>query len=206
MRFWNDDLVEIIASDIGKQLGFHCIPQYLGRINGRNCSYSEYWKDVKFVFFRKLDKLQLFEEYENAGDRVKYALDLIWQKTGLDYKEYFYQMTLLDMIVANEDRHLSNFGVLWDGREYKKAPLFDFGLGLFETGTEYRGRSLADARKLIVQKPFGSWLCALDYLHQIYEPAPFSDVIRIDDIIPNQLAGEYLNCIFTELGIAYENN
>lgn len=42
LRHWNDDLVEVIASSIGNQLGINCVEQWLGNISGQDCSFLCY--------------------------------------------------------------------------------------------------------------------------------------------------------------------
>ncbi|MCM1180365.1 MAG: hypothetical protein NC347_08930 [Clostridium sp.] len=40
LRYWNDDLVEVIASSIGKQLHINCMEQWLGNISGQDVYYK----------------------------------------------------------------------------------------------------------------------------------------------------------------------
>lgn len=206
MRFWNDDLVEVIASDVANRFGFNAIKQQLGTIDGRNCSFSECWTDVKFLPFAKFDREAQIKEFNTPADRIKFALDLIYKKTGLDYKEYFTQMTIIDRLVANEDRHLNNFGVFWNGKEYKQAPLFDFGLGMFETGTEYFGKSIEEAGKLVKQQPFGNWEESLEYLSGLVNIELNDFKVSNKYVFPNKLGREYFEKIMQQLGVQYENS
>ena len=63
-------------------------------------------------------------------------------------------MSILDFLVGNEDRHLNNFGVLFNGKDYKLAPLFDFGLGLFEHDRRYESEPFRECLQLMESKPF----------------------------------------------------
>lgn len=39
------------------------------------------------------------------------------------------------MIILNEDRHLNNLALIFDGNSFKPSPIFDNGLSLF-TGNQ----------------------------------------------------------------------
>lgn len=206
MRFWNDDLVEVIASDVADRFDFNVIKQQLGAIDGRNCSFSECWKDVKFIPFAKFDREERIKEFDTPADRIKFALDLIYEKTGLDYKEYFMQMTIIDYLVANEDRHLNNFGVFWDGKNYSTASLFDFGLGMFETGTEYFGKTIEAAEKIVKKQPFGDWEESLEYLSSLVNINLAAYRVSNAYVFPNELGKKHFDTVLRRLGVQYENS
>lgn len=72
------------------------------------------------------------------------------------------------------------------------APLFDFGLGLFEHDIDYHGRRLEECISRMSKKPFGGG-------KPIIKHFDFSDiidqvnVIKVKrDLLPNPLALEYL--------------
>lgn len=201
LRFWNDDLVEVISSIIGRQLGINCLEQFLGRISGRDCSYSAYWGEKRFIPFGKLKGANEIYEYSDVIDRIKFTIDLLNSNTHLDLTDYLGKMTLLDFIVGNEDRHLFNFGVLYDGSGYEVAPLFDFGLGLFEHDVYYKGLSIEQCIQKMSKKPFHDWNQALNYFAEITE-LPKKTTIQIPEkLLPNSLAEPYLRYSLKTLGM-----
>ena len=205
LRYWNDDMVEYIASSIGEQLKFNVVHQELGCINGRDCCYSPYWGDFKFIPFARLDKGERIQEYSTSLDRLKYALEIISEKTGLSAERYFFELLTLDFIIGNEDRHLSNFGVIFDGKNYCLSPCFDFGLGLFEHDNLYRSLTLEQALPKMSHKPFGYQLELIRYLESITSSASaLLPEITIDTaLMPNRLAFPYLKRALDELEVKY---
>ena len=196
LRYWNDDLVEKIASIIAGQLNINHLEQHLGNISGVDCSYTDFWGDVKFIAFGKLKGSDNIWEYKDAIDRIKFSIDLMFQYSGIDCTGYLADMTLLDYIVGNEDRHLYNFGLLYDGIKYYIAPLFDCGLGLFEHDIDYIGRNLKDWSK----KPFGSWHDALNYFDSVHGYSSLKNITVPYNLIPSKLAKEYLQLSLKNLG------
>lgn len=111
------------------------------QINGKNGCRSENFlaDDESFITIQRLydyafggklaDKIYA---YTDVKDRIDYVLDFIYQRTGLDYKEYIQKMLSFDMLILNPDRHFHNFGVvLCSDGSYKEAPIFDNGAALF---------------------------------------------------------------------------
>lgn len=203
-RYWNDDIVEVIAAGIGKQLGIFCLEQHLGRMGNFDCSYSKNWGEKKFIPFTRLDPQSKIREYLTTEDKIQYALDTIYEKTHLDYKEYFMEMCTLDWIIGNEDRHENNFGVWYNGNTYEKAILFDFGLGLFEHDICYKGLALAEAKKKMQMLPFGHWSKAIEYLSKLTAVPTGSVVVKY--LMPNELARDYIVEVLGHLGIEVIDN
>jgi len=198
-RFWNDDVVEVLASGIGEQFGFNCVRQRLGRLGGMDCVFSEFFTE-KFVPFAKFDRAGDLTDF-NGLDRLKFSIDLLWEKSGVDCGRYFYEMLLLDHLVCNEDRHTNNFGMFFDGEKYGIAKLFDFGLGLFEHDSIYLGMQLSDALAKISKKPFGERLPLIKWLECSYgfhRPESL-DISRM--VFPSSLAREYFNSALKSLEV-----
>ena len=42
-------------------------------------------------------------------DRIRYVVDLVFDRTGLDRLEYLSQILTLDMLILNTDRHINKF-------------------------------------------------------------------------------------------------
>lgn len=201
LRYWNDDLVEVMASGIGKQLGINCVEQQLGNISGRDCSFSRYWGNKKFIPFGRFKYYEEIQEYTDVVDKIKYAIELLFNNTQLDLTQYLANMTVMDFLIGNEDRHFFNFGVLYNGKDYEAAPLFDFGLGLFEHDVFYKSLSLEQCISKMSKKPFHSWDIALNYFSTVAY-LPNAITVRIPRrLLPNSLAEPYLYYSFKQLGI-----
>lgn len=201
-RKWNDDLVEVAASNLGTQFGFYCLQQYLGVIDGLDCSYSKVFNG-KFIAYKRIDPDAGLYDYRDGVDQLKFAINCIKRKTDVDCSRYFYQMLLLDYLVCNEDRHLYNFGVLQTVNGNTVAPLFDFGLGLFEHDNVYNGKDLLSAEKAASKKPFGKRLPLIEWLEKEYG---FDRPVSVDlngFIFPSKLAEEWLHYALNMLGIKY---
>ena len=81
-----------------------------------------------------------------------------------------------------------NFGVLYDGIGYEIAPLFDFGLGLFEHDVFYKELPLEQCIQKMTKKPFHDWNQALNYFAGI-TVLPEKNTIQIPKkLLPNSLA------------------
>lgn len=220
-RLWHDDFVEVIASQYTHQCNFSgdvpVVRQGLCRLGNEECSYSEAfdvdnWSFTSFS--RYLDKE--FDTLSRLSTRIsdKYTWfctlrDFYNSALEEDATEYLVAMMLLDLVVANEDRHLSNFGYLScsETLQMVPCPLFDFGLGLFEHSTlYYEGTPLDRAVKKIRIKPWSmKVLQVLDLLNEHFS----SDVSAMLPVsvdlskyhFPSVLAKNYFQWINERLGV-----
>ena len=117
---------EYMASHISKKVSQHNVVEYnLQRYKGKICSVCELFtnENVGFVPVYKVTKT---DNITNLGD----VLDLC---TDLGFEQECREMILIDSIVFNQDRHLGNFGFLFDTDTFEItgfAPLFDFNLSM----------------------------------------------------------------------------
>ena len=147
-REWRDDLVEVSASRYAGMCtlpsGLKVVSQGLCCVDGRPASYSESFdRDGSvFVSYLRAVRRSFGEDHrEPTGSPAMRMYNVIGNCSsvlGCDAAQYIVAMSLLDLIFVNEDRHLHNFGFLRevDG-SIQFAPLFDFGLGMFECGAGY---------------------------------------------------------------------
>lgn len=186
---WKDYMVERVAS----QYAALCtLPSYitvvkqgLCHVDGKLASYSEAFDndDSYFVSF-----LREFPEFEHIGfpkrasylERFQTLVGRYTEAAGVYATSYLPIMSLLDIIVGNEDRHLNNFGYLMTSDGLVPAPLFDFGLGLFEHDLMYNELYFPKAIKRVRPKPVG-WNVdqAIDCLKECYPECL--------DILPKQI-------------------
>lgn len=203
-RYWNDDLVEVIASTIATQLHFDCVEQKLATIDHKDCSASRIFTE-KFYSYAKIDRCSDFEEYFGT-DRVKFVIDNIYNFCKVDTTQYLAEICVLDFLIGNEDRHENNFGVFWDGLYFKKAKIFDNGLGLFEHDTLYFGKTLEESIPLMSKRFFGDLRKSSDYFASRVQ---FPSKIDLCGLwIPSKLALDYLkaSCSYYGMEVLYNED
>ena len=164
--YWRDDLVEIISFTLAKQMGLAdvvlkqdgCVIVDAGKRTFGVFSRNFCSDNFQFVSIRRL--LTLYKEEFPLSvphyEKYEFLLSFLNKITGLDFTLYLQAMVILDYLVGNEDRHLNNFGVLTDGVTVKMAPLFDFGLGLFEHDKKYQNLPFRKCLELMECKPFSA--------------------------------------------------
>ncbi len=164
-------------------------------VDGRLACCSTLNSD-KLITFDKLDKKKLVYEYAGI-DRLKYVVSTIEYHTGCAPVQFLADMTLVDFIIGNEDRHFRNFGITSDRKLY---PLFDFGLGLFEHDYIYDELSLEQAIPKMNKQPFHDWNLVLNYFASC-------GCLRTGKIdltgyaIPSNLGRQYLKYSCRKVGI-----
>jgi hypothetical protein len=173
-RYWykednrgNEGLAEYLASRL---LAFSSLNpnEYViyeqGTINGKNgcrsknflhsCEelitlyrlyYTEYGKDLSTVI----------SQMENMEERIEYVLDFVMKSTKLNLEKYFSKVFTLDMIVLNEDRHLNNLAVIFDGNKFREAPIFDQGISLLTANQSVNWHfSIEENTRRVIARPF----------------------------------------------------
>lgn len=145
---------EVIAGKLHERLGWKNYVSYeIGtiHISGREypCSLSPMFTSVDTEF---VSAYQIVAAYKVPNDVSLYEA-LIRQAVslGADEKEvraFLEYMILTDFILTNTDRHLNNFGFIYDPRQHRlsgMAPLFDTGNSLFyDYDVIPHGRNLLD--------------------------------------------------------------
>lgn len=169
-KFWRDDLVECVAAQLGKQF---CLTDKRAQILeqspckidlGYNTIYGVYSKnfctqgEVFVPFSRILSAKKIQFPYSGSIEtKWIFALDTLNNLTKSDCSDYLLVMSLLDFLVGNEDRHLSNFGIIYCDGKFRISPLFDFGLGLFEHDRKYENLPLKQCISKMECKPFARY-------------------------------------------------
>lgn len=217
-QFWKDYLVEIIAADIGDQLGFHVVPQGLAVIQladdreHMGCwSFDFLPENYSFLsFYHLLKAHDLVRDYDKMTKQqpplvqFQATVGLLRDITGLDFTGYLTEMVVLDFLVGNEDRHINNFGVLWcaETDEYAVAPLFDQGLGLFEHDPVYSRLTLTEAIRKMRGQPFNRNLQKVVDAVDLTILSLQGKTIDVSALtFPNSLALPYLKFTAAHLGI-----
>ena len=208
-----DWAVEIIASDIAKQLGIpcvqqkHCIFAYGGRkfdaVFSANFELDGY-TFLSFEFMLEERHLSTKEDFffkMNAIEKLKWCATKLSEIGNLSYQDterYMLNLAVLDCLVGNVDRHTRNFGLFYNTftGQYEIPLIFDNGMGLFEHDY-YRDnyRNYEEAMNNVYVSPYGEdpfeLLLMLNKEFHIKEAYPGVKGIRYLDNLNTPFALEY---------------
>ncbi|RKI43147.1 hypothetical protein D7V86_01380 [bacterium D16-51] len=213
-RYWKDYLVEIISSEIGKQLPFKCakvLQQQLCKIvDLAGTHYGVYSYDfapgLSYVSFKRIidARNSYFDVRADIATKWDFVLESVHNFCELDYTDYLITMTLLDYLIGNEDRHINNFGVLQGDAGFLIPPLFDFGLGMFEHDLKYEHVPFRECLQMMYSKPFhADNQKVVDFIAKRYNLddylPKYLDLTGVE--IPSPKAGSYLRNRCMKLGI-----
>lgn len=207
-KFWRDDLVECAAAQLGKQFCLadkrvQILEQSSCKIDlGYNTIYGVCSKNFcnpgeVFVPFSRIlnTKKRQFPYSGSIETKWAFVLDTLNNLTKSDCSDYLLVMSLLDFLIGNEDRHLSNFGVIYCDGKFRISPLFDFGLGLFEHDRKYENLPLKQCISKMECKPFARYnedlitFISDEYAIKEYLPEKF-DLTGIE--LPSLKASSYI--------------
>lgn len=165
-QYWKDFLVEVVASSLGKQLGFNVAEQYVCRIIDGDremfgvASVSALKAQEDYTTFYRLlsgasDSLRELHS-SNPWEMFQGIYHAYQETTGVDTLRYLFEMLVLDCLIGNEDRHMNNFGIGYSHVTHKSftPQLFDFGLGLFETSKVFQTQSWDTVLQYMSLKPY----------------------------------------------------
>ena len=137
-RFANGGLepyMETFAAEIAKAMNLNHVPYELTEIHGVTVSKCPLFTDENIGFVSMYDALGA-EYFQTRSLNDPRTWETIGERYGMTQWE---DMLLLDAVIANEDRHLGNFGFLLDANSNRlkgPAPLFDHGNALFFNATD----------------------------------------------------------------------
>jgi len=168
---WEDWKVEVLAGKMLPRFHIGALEQNACKIDDGfgNIIYGSYSRDFRseqeryYTFGRLLQEKDLTERFTSlsAADKITASIEVLAGQIGEDRAARFVEdMCLADYILGNVDRHYDNFGVLIrrdaEGSivERRPAPLYDFGMGLFQNQKEGLGDDLEAARNNMLSSPF----------------------------------------------------
>lgn len=210
MRDW---AVEVIASDICRQLSIPCTDQkqcqfvYEGRrfdgVYSRNFELDGY---TFLSFERLLERNGLSSKDDefiamNSLDKLKWCADKLSEFGSLPYSDtlkYMIDLAVIDCLVGNIDRHTRNYGLFFNagtGR-YEIPPVFDNGMGLFENDP-YRDKydTFEAAMRNVYVSPYGEdpfdMIQMLDKEYDLRGMYPGIIDLHYPDILSTPYALEY---------------
>lgn len=167
----DDWAVEIIASDLCRQLDIPCVYQrecvFVYGSRSYKGVYSENFEQdgYSFISFESLLERNGMSSRDEAFiklaaiDKLKWCAKMLSQLGGLSYgdtQKYMLDLALIDCLVGNVDRHTRNFGLFYNvlDRKYEVPMIFDNGMGLFEHDC-YEYASYEDAMRSVYVAPYG---------------------------------------------------
>lgn len=137
-RYGGEGLAEWTASIILKESGLateNFVEYFPCKINGKNGCYSKNFlkNDESFITLYRLYKNVTGKDLAQVcskmdyDDAIEYVINFVKEQTKLDIHEYLANTFALDRIILNEDRHFNNLGIIYNGTDFKTAPIFDNG-------------------------------------------------------------------------------
>ena len=210
LRDW---AVEIIATDICRQLSIPCIEQTHCRFAyGKQMLDAVYSKNFEldgytFISFESILERMYLSSREDEFIKLNALEKLIWcaQKLAeagdLPYKEterYMINLAVLDCLIGNVDRHTRNFGLFYNSLsgKWQIPPVFDSGMGLFEHDS-YRDRykTYNEAMNNVYVAPYGEdpfdMLCMLNEKYRLKSLYKGVKVICYSNVLQTKFALEY---------------
>ena len=123
---------EVIATIVMNKLGIEHVPYTVTWIDDKPYSVCEDFvtKDTELIGAWRV--LQLRPKANHENEYLHYVS--LCKELGVDIVPALDRMIVLDYIIANEDRHFNNFGLLRDANTLEwigAAPIFDSGTSLW---------------------------------------------------------------------------
>lgn len=210
----DDWKVELIASDICRQLDIPCVVQkecvflYAGRQFRGVYSDNFELDGLCFISFERLISCKGLSTRDdefirmNSIDKLKWCAKMLSDIGKISYDKtlkYMIDLALVDCLVGNVDRHTRNFGLFYNDNtgKYEIPLIFDNGMGLFEHDY-YRDRynSFEEAMRNVYISPYGEdpfemyeLLDSEFILHKLY---PGLAGLEYMDIELSRFAREYM--------------
>lgn len=136
---------EKIATEIMKRLSIHCVPYQVVWNKGAPYSVCEDFVSADTELVSAWRILQVKKKSNNTSI-YRHFLDCCEELGIKDATNFLDRMIVLDYIIANEDRHLNNFGVLRNAETLEWlgfAPIYDSGssLGYDKLPTQMRSEN-----------------------------------------------------------------
>lgn len=169
----DDWAVEIIASDLCKQLGINCVEQnkckfiYAHREYDAVYSLNFEMDGYTFISFERLVernghsakgdefiRLSTLDKIDWCARELSLAGNIPYEATH----KYIIELALVDSLLGNVDRHMRNYGLFYNMNtgKYEIPPVFDNGMGFFEHDpykNEYK--TFDEAMRNVYVSPYG---------------------------------------------------
>lgn len=159
--------------------------------------------DEAFVSLSRLFEQRglLFEDLlqgRSAQEGIASVLSFLESNYGLHLEDYLCKTLYVDLLMANEDRHPNNLGVIRDmkANQFRMAPIFDNGLAFLARNTLWGKLPVEVALRRLKYEPFGNrQVQALRKLFPDYK-------LRINKDLLDKRLSEYTNSLYSEQTVA----
>lgn len=171
---------EVIASEIMRRLGINHVPYTIIWREGLPYSVCEDFvtEDMDLVSAWRIMQIQKKNNSTSVYQHFVNCCNIL----GIDIVPELDRMIVTDYIIANEDRHLNNFGLLRHAKTlewFGFAPIYDSGtsLGYDKVAAQIR------AEQGVVCKPFKKYHDAQLKLVSSFDWINFNNLVDVEEII-----------------------
>jgi len=160
---------EVDAYKLATAFGLNCakyseIDVFLHGSNRKACITESFIHDdeVEITVAEILDTYNIHIPMAmSAIDYIKTTAEAIHSFTQLDLNDIYnwiYDMLIFDYIICNDDRHLTNFEVLYseNNKSFRLAPYYDHGQSFFNTDAMLSKSDYEKYERKFKSKPFSS--------------------------------------------------
>ena len=159
ISYINNVYSEYIGSKIFELLGINAQKVKLGYYHQEErmfyvCACEDFTNEnTKLIEFEKLENASLDSEGERKDlSDIKHIIELnTYNIDKTSFKNFFWDMFIVDCLIGNTDRHNGNFGFIKNIKteELTLAPIYDCGSCLFSTFTDERMGEVLDNEGLL---------------------------------------------------------
>lgn len=188
-NFMYESYAEVIASNLAKWLGYPSVEYslcilHIGDMTCVGCESEDFCSDDEFVSIGDLMGQGLLPVLPMRCTSSYNILIDVLSKFLPDYKLYLDRTLVLDYLIANDDRHYGNFGVLRNKSQLKIPPIFDNGNSLFchkhIEGVSYKPSLI----NLLHCKPFSP---SFEVQRKLIDKGVYKQIMNLDAMLDNLL-------------------
>lgn len=161
-------------------------------INGMSgCqSFSFLKEQEEYVSLYRLHKnitgrdIAVIFQQMDFDEQAEFLVDFVRKETGVDIREMLGELLFIDGITLNDDRHMNNIGLIFDGNDFRPAPIFDNGKSFFCGNKQYDDKkSVQENIKYVKSRPF----TATNELAQQHFPVDVTiDMNKLQEFLTSQ--------------------
>lgn len=116
-------------------------------------------------------------------DQAEYVVSFVRKETGVDISKQLGNMFLLDKLILNDDRHFNNIGLIFDGNNFRLAPIFDNGKSFFCGNRKYEeSKSFKENLKTVHFHPFTT---TIEMMQQRFPSEIKFDLAKVNVLLEN---------------------
>ena len=132
------------------------------------------FRTIRNIYNKALEDKLINENVSDSGNNKVDLKEVLIQMNNnpilinmQDFREYFFDMVIIDGLINNNDRNKEDFGLLFKNGEYKLAPVFDNGSAFYSKTSDEQIRKRLNDNNALEQS----------FLDNI----KFRDILNLDD-------------------------